>query len=412
MKSLTMLIGLLGLMTTLAAAWSKEDREIFRIRDEIVAHQENPQASFYELLGVSQKASIDDITKAYRKITRSLHPDKVKQQLKAERNKLKKEGKAVKPPTQKEISAAVKTASDRQTRLGLVRKILSGPDRDRYDHFLRHGFPAWKGTNYYYDRYRPGFGTAVFGVFAFIGGAIHYLVLVMNHKKHRDFIERYIKFARDQAWGDNLSIPGVDSAPKPVVAEEEEEESPAAMPVNRRQRRLQEAAARKDKGIKGKKNAGSGTATPKEAAPQQAAPTGPRKRVIAENGKVLVVDLAGNVYLEEQDEEGNLETFLLDLNELKAPTFTDTAVVRLPLWVFNSTVGRFLGGKASSTEDLDDLEVDSDNDVVHHTPSGSTDSAAEDFELLEGSTDSLGKAKSSGAQAAAARANRRKNKKR
>lgn len=341
MRSLTILIGLLGLMTTLAAAWSKEgtwidrpplvetpsanvgscpDREIFRIRDEIVAHQENPQASFYELLGVSQKASIDDITKAYRKITRSLHPDKVKQQLKAERNKLKKEGQAVKPPTQKEITAAVKVASERQTRLGLVRKILSGPERDRYDHFLKYGFPAWKGTNYYYDRYRPGFGTAVFGVFIFIGGAIHYLVLYMNYKKHRDFIDRYIRFARDQAWGDNLSIPGIDSAPAPAPAADEDEDVPA-QPVNRRQRRLQEAAARKEKGVKGKKNNnGSGTATPREA-PPQAAPTGPRKRVIAENGKVLVVDLQGNVYLEEQNEEGNLETFLLDVS---IPTHLET----------------------------------------------------------------------------------------
>jgi hypothetical protein len=141
----------------------------------------------------------------------------------------------------------------------------------------------------------------------------------MNHKKHRDFIERYIKFARDQAWGDNLSIPGIDSAPKPVAAAEEEEEDIQAQPVNRRQRRLQEAAARKEKGVKGKKNAGSGAATPREAAPQQAAPTGPRKRVIAENGKVLVVDLAGNVYLEEQDEDGNLETFLLDVSSAILP---------------------------------------------------------------------------------------------
>lgn len=208
----------------------------------------------------------------------------------------------------------MKIAVDRQTRLGLVRKILSGPERDRYDHFLAYGFPAWKGSNYYYDRYRPGLGTAMFGVFFFVGGGIHYLILYMNHKKHRDFIERYIKFARDQAWGDNLSIPGVDSAPAPAPAAADDDEEMAPQPVNRRQRRMQEAAARKDKGIKGKKSGGSGTATPKEAAPQQANPTGPRKRVIAENGKVLVVDLAGNVYLEEQDDEGRLETFLLDVS--------------------------------------------------------------------------------------------------
>ncbi|CRK27967.1 hypothetical protein BN1708_018317, partial [Verticillium longisporum] len=90
--------------------------------------------------------------------------------------------------------------------------------------------------------------------------------------------------------------------------------------------------------------------------------------------------------------------------ELKEPTFFDTAVVRLPVWAFNSTVGRALGKKPAA-EDLDLVDVDSDNDPVHDTPG--TDSAAEDFELLDKSTDSLGKAKSSGAQAGA-KVNRRK----
>lgn len=217
MKFMTLLFGLLGLVT-MAAAWSKEDREIFRIRDELRAHMEDPDQSFYDLLGIKPSASIEDISKAFRKITRSLHPDKVAQKLKAERIAAKKAGTFIpgvninKPPSQKEIRAAVKVAEERQSRLSLVRNILSGPERDRYDHFLRNGFPAWKGTNYYYDRYRPGLGTALFGVFFFAGGAIHYLALYMNHRRHKDFIERYIKFARDQAWGDNLDVPGIDYA--------------------------------------------------------------------------------------------------------------------------------------------------------------------------------------------------------
>ncbi|CRK31179.1 hypothetical protein BN1708_005369 [Verticillium longisporum] len=412
MKFMTLLFGLLGLVTV-AAAWSKEDREIFRIRDELRAHMEDPDQSFYDLLGIKPSASIEDISKAFRKITRSLHPDKVAQKLKAERIAAKKAGTFIpgvninKPPSQKEIRAAVKVAEERQSRLSLVRNILSGPERDRYDHFLRNGFPAWKGTNYYYDRYRPGLGTALFGVFFFAGGAIHYLALYMNHRRHKDFIERYIKFARDQAWGDNLDVPGIDyTSPSPPPADDDEQQQ-AALPVNRRQRRFEEKAARNDKGTtKIKRSAGSGTATPRET--QGDRPVGPRKRVIAENGKVLVVDHSGNVYLEEQDEEGNLEQFLLDPTELKEPTFFDTAVVRLPVWAFNSTVGRALGKKPAA-EDLDLVDVDSDNDPVHDTPG--TDSAAEDFELLDKSTDSLGKAKSSGAQAGA-KVNRRKKSKR
>ncbi|CRK34056.1 hypothetical protein BN1708_016311, partial [Verticillium longisporum] len=133
----------------------------------------------------------------------------------------------------------------------------------------------------------------------------------MNHRRHKDFIERYIKFARDQAWGDNLDVPGIDYAsPSPPPADDDEQQQ-ATLPVNRRQRRFEEKAARKEKGTtKVKRSAGSGTATPRET--QGDRPVGPRKRVIAENGKVLVVDHSGNVYLEEQDEEGNLEQFLLD----------------------------------------------------------------------------------------------------
>lgn len=66
----------------------------------------------------------------------------------------------------------------------------------------------------------------------------------------------------------------------------------------------------------------------------------------------------------------------------------------------------------AAAEITDDIEVDSDDEPLHHTPAGSSDSAAEDFELVEKSTDSLGKAKSSGAQSASAKASKRKNKKR
>lgn len=289
--------------------------------------------TFYELLGVKPSASIDDITKAYRKITRSLHPDKVAQQLKAERAKARKSGKPAtpgvnvnKPPTQREINAAIKVASERQARLSLVRNILSGPERDRYDHFLKNGFPTWKGTNYYYQRYRPGLGTVLVGLFLLAGGAMHWLALWLGHRRQRDFVERYIKFARDSAWGDNLSIPGLDyaqpttggvAAPAP-----DEDAPPPVQAVNRRQRRFEERAARKEKAKPKGKNAGggsgggsgpaSGTATPGEA--PQGAPTGARKRVIAENGKVLIVDSLGDVYLEEEDEDGNFQQFLLDVS--------------------------------------------------------------------------------------------------
>ena len=73
---------------------------------------------------------------------------------------------------------------------------------------------------------------------------------------------------------------------------------------------MQEKDAKKEKvktkGLKGAK--ASPAATPPVGA------TGPRKRVVAENGKILVVDAVGNVYLEQADEEGDTHEFLLDVS--------------------------------------------------------------------------------------------------
>lgn len=304
--------------------------------------------SFYDFLGVTPSASQDDINKAFRKKSRSLHPDKVRQQLTAERAKAKKDKKnkkpgvnVAKPPSQSEIKAAIKTASDRQARLSIVANILKGSGRARYDHFVANGFPTWKGTNYYYDRYRPGLGTVMFGVFLALGGGAHYIALYMGWKRQREFVERYIKFARHAAWGDNLGIPAVDigagtAAPPPAPADEQQEQ---AMPTNRKMRRMQEREAKKgnnsqEGGKRGGRRAAtrassaSGTATPTAAATAgSAGPQGAKKRVVAENGKVLVVDSLGDVYLEQEDEDGNVEEFLLDVSPFPRLSFPDLTIV-------------------------------------------------------------------------------------
>ncbi|KAK3990367.1 hypothetical protein QBC44DRAFT_325599 [Cladorrhinum sp. PSN332] len=463
MKFSALSLGLLALLTPLTAAWSKEDREIFRVRDELIAH-EGSDVTFYEYLGVPKSASHEDINKAYKKKSRLLHPDKVRQQLQAERVKAQKEhtkkgGKPAahltsKPPSAGELKAAIKKASERQARLSIVADVLRGPGRDRYDHFLSNGFPTWKGTEYYYNRYRPGLGTAMFGVFLFAGGGAHYLALYMSWKRQREFVERYIKFARHAAWGNNLglNIPGIDAAaaaaaaaappppPPPPPQQVYEDEEGNQVPMNRKMRRMQEREekkeASKDRGSgrkavaarRAKTNnttsaAASGSATPQPQAPGSG-PQGAKKRVVAENGKVLVVDSLGDVYLEQDDEDGNAGEYLLDPNELPQPTFSDTAVVRLPVWAFNLTIGRLLPKRANAdAEEYDDDELvqggggdaaaPEETDDVDSEPGKNTPSTGgSDFELLEKSVDELGRAKASGSQNKQRAATKRKSKKR
>jgi hypothetical protein len=242
-----------------------------------------------------------------------MHPDKARQSFianygKPKPNEKKKGPKVHKQPSKREVDAYHKEASERFARLGIVTNILRGANRERYDHFLDYGFPKWRGTGYYYQRYRPGLATVLLGLFAMFGGAAHYGALILTWKRQKEFTEKYIKNARKLAWGSSLVVPGLDT-PAPVVSNgngELAEDSPA---MNRRQRRLQE----KDSKKAAKKGLPDEISAPIE--PQLiSGPQGSKRRVVAENGKVLIVDSAGNVFLEEETKEGETHEYLIDVS--------------------------------------------------------------------------------------------------
>ena len=342
MRSLFLSILVLCAFVSLSRAFTKEDHEIFRLKDEVEA-SEGPEVSFYDFLGVGSSATVEDISKAFKKKSRTLHPDKVRHNFIASKStpKPKKPGEKRKPgthvskgPSQREIQKAVTNADERYRRLGVVASVLKGPQRERYDHFVRHGFPAWRGTGYYYSRYRPGFGTVLVGLFLVGGGGAHYLALITSYKRQREFMERYIKHARKMAWGDESGIIGIPGFSSPAEPQEPTPEPDPAANLNRKQRREME---RQNKGKNGR------TSKPESTKPEAiSAPTGQKRRVTAENGKILVVDSIGNVFLEEEDEDGNVDEFLLDLDEIHKPTIRDTAVIKLPIWLYGKAFDPFL----------------------------------------------------------------------
>ncbi|KAJ5834315.1 Heat shock protein DnaJ [Penicillium robsamsonii] len=347
----------------LVAAWSKEDYEIFGLQND-VATNEGANVTFYDLLEIRPNANQEQITKAYRKKSRTIHPDKVKRAFIANYAKDKSKAKSNqgvnvnKGPTKREIDAAVKNADARSARLNLVANVLRGPNRERYDHFLKNGFPLWKGTGYYYSRFRPGLGSVLAGLFLVFGGGAHYAALILSWKRQREFVDRYIRQARRAAWGDEMAVrgvPGIDSvaaAPPPPAPESGDA---GAVAVNRRQKRMMDKENKKDKkggGTRVSARPSSGTSTPTE----QVTSTGERKRVVAENGKTLIVDSIGNVFLEEQNEAGERQEFLLDIDQIERPTIRETMVFKLPIWCFNKTVGRVLGIGASIEEEVDSDE--------------------------------------------------------
>lgn len=242
---------------------------------------------------------------------------------------------------------------------------------------MKYGFPTWKGTGYYYSRFRPGLGSVLLGLFVAFGGFGHYIALVLSYRRQREFMERYIRHARKAAWGDERAlggIPGLDAtatATPAAAPQTEVEESPAAMALNRRQKRMMERENRKES-KKGNKSSGmsdsapgSGTATP--ISENVAGASGTKKRVYAENGKILVVDSIGNVFLEEETEEGEKQEFLLDVDEIPRPAIRDTFVFRLPRWVYRRALGKN-GSEDSSdiVEGADDVETN-DRDIVADT---------------------------------------------
>jgi len=176
MKLLSLLFTVLTVLITTVLAWEKEDHEIFDLVTELEA-AEGKGMTFYSWLEVPSTASTNDIAKAYRKKSMLLHPDK---------------------------NPNVKGVHERFARLGVISTILRNKEgRERYDFFYKNGVPKWRGTGYYYSRYRPGLGF-VFVFLIILTSGLQYMVQRINYKRDLERIERIVGKAKAAAWGPKM----------------------------------------------------------------------------------------------------------------------------------------------------------------------------------------------------------------
>ncbi|KAF9534238.1 hypothetical protein CPB83DRAFT_843909 [Crepidotus variabilis] len=174
--SVSYFLTLLVLFATSVLAWEKEDHEIFDLVTSL-EDAEGKGTTFYSFLDVPSTATTQEIAKAYRKKSMVLHPDK---------------------------NPGVKGIHERFSRLGVISTILRNKEsRERYDFFYKNGVPVWRGTGYYYSRFRPGVGTVLVFLTLLTSG-LQYLVQNINYKKDLKRIEVIIQRARSAAWGPKL----------------------------------------------------------------------------------------------------------------------------------------------------------------------------------------------------------------
>ncbi|KAL0576928.1 hypothetical protein V5O48_005074 [Marasmius crinis-equi] len=97
-----------------------------------------------------------------------------------------------------------KNIHERFARLGVVSTILRNSEsRKRYDFFYKNGVPTWRGTGYYYSRFRPGLGTVTVFLVILTSG-LQYLVQRMTYKRDLERIEHVTREARLAAWGTKM----------------------------------------------------------------------------------------------------------------------------------------------------------------------------------------------------------------
>lgn len=194
----------------------------------------------------------------------------------------------------KRTKKAEQRVHERFARLGTIAGILrDSTARERYDFFYKNGVPKWRGTGYYYSRFRPTLVHVAGFLLVFIS-LVHYLIQHISYRQEIARMRRYIHEARLLAWGPRLKMQTASKRVRVggsrIYNEESEEEI-----VN------------------------------------------PGIELVVEGEQTFIVerDTGDEVELREQD--------------VPKPSPLRTPIFRLPFWIYNLTIGR-LRQKTASTD--------------------------------------------------------------
>lgn len=184
------------LVSVAMAAWTAEDHEIFslnqKIRDDL-----GLDVTFYLWLGLDgPNVAANEISKAYRKKSRQLHPDKVTGLRKVKR-----------------------AAEERFQRLSLVGNILRDQLlKKRYDYFLAKGFPQWKESGWLYLKFRPGFVLTLVIIWVLVSSLQLVALRISRAQDFKRVVELKDQIKR-HAWGGSM-LPPTDGSTRKVVNQE------------------------------------------------------------------------------------------------------------------------------------------------------------------------------------------------
>ena len=137
---LLVILALSGINSQASKEWDDVDFEIFDLNDSL-AKLRGEGTTFYDFLEIDSLADLKTISSAYRKISLKYHPDKVS------------------GPEIEQVSKLLTS----------IAKILKNSEsKSKYDAHLLTGFPVWRGSGYYYKKYRPGIGSVIVIIVLFI----------------------------------------------------------------------------------------------------------------------------------------------------------------------------------------------------------------------------------------------------